>query len=132
MRKTILHIIWGATYILCACLGFIQQRPTGVQGLLTAFSILFFLPPALLLLFAAREHDKKEARLLFRLSALSLGLTLLGLVLTIATAAGSGAVVKLSNIYLTVVSAPMYCADSWVLPLFFWACLLFTGRKFSK
>lgn len=132
MRKTILHIVWGAAYILCACLGFIQQRTEAVQGLLTALSVLFFLPPALLLFFAAREGDKKEAGLLLRLSGLSLGLTLLGLVLTIATAAGSKTLVSAANVFLTLVSAPMYCAGSWALSLFCWACLLFAGMKFRK
>lgn len=132
MRKTILHIIWGAAYILCACLGFIQQRSAAVQGVLTALSLLFFLPPALLLFFAAREKDKREAGLLVRLSALSLGLTLLGLVLTIATAAGSKTVVNLANVMLTLISAPMYCSGSWALSLFCWACLLCAGLKFRK
>lgn len=132
MRKTVLHIAWGAAYILCACLGFIQQRSAGVQGLLTALSLLFFLPPALLLFFAAREGDKKEILLLFRLSLLSLGLTLLGLVLAIATAAGGKTLVTLANAALALVSAPMYCANSWALSLFCWACLLCAGMKLRK
>ena len=132
MRKTILRICWGAGFILCACLGFIQQRSSALQGLLTILSILFFLPPALSLFFAAREQDKSEAKLIRNLSGLSLGLTALALCLSIATAAGNGTVVRLSNILLTLVSAPMYCSGSWALSLFFWACLLFTGIKFSK
>ena len=132
MRKTVLHSFWAAGLILCACLGFIQQRSAGVQGLLTALSLLFFLPPALLLFFAAREGDKKEILLLFRLSLLSLGLTLLGLVLAIATAAGGKTLVTLANAALALVSAPMYCANSWVLSLFCWACLLCAGMKLRK
>lgn len=132
MRKTILRICWGTGFILCACLGFIQQRSSALQGLLTALSVLFFLPPALSLFFAAREKDKWEAKLIRNLSGLSLGLTLLVLSLSIATAAGSGTLVRLSNILLTVVSAPMYCSGSWALSLFFWACLLLTGIKLSK
>lgn len=132
MRKTILRICWGIGFILCACLGFIQQRSSALQGLLTALSVLFFLPPALSLFFAAREKDKGEAKLVRNLSGLSLGLTALALSLSIATAAGSEALVRLFNVLLTVVSAPMYCSGSWALSLFLWACLLLTGIKLSK
>ena len=81
MGKTILHTLWAAFYILCACLGFIQERSEGLQVLLTCLSLLFFLPPAVLLYQAGRKKDRKELTLLRNLSAASLGLTLLGLVL---------------------------------------------------
>ena len=81
MQKTVLHSLWAAGLILCACLGFIQERTAGVQALLTALALLSFLPPALCLYFARKNSDQKEARLIRNLSALSLGLTLLGLLL---------------------------------------------------
>ena len=80
MGKTILHTLWAAFYILCACLGFIQERSPSLQALLTCIALLFFLPPAVLLYQAGRKKDKKELTLLRNLSAASLGLTLLGLV----------------------------------------------------
>lgn len=131
MRKTVLHSLWAAGLILCACLGFIQERTAGVQALLTALALLSFLPPALCLYFARKSSDQKEARLIRNLSALSLGLTLLGLLLAILTAPMGGSLASAVNLFLSIVSAPMYCSSSWAVPLFFWACLLLTGAKFG-
>lgn len=131
MRKTVLHSLWAAGLILCACLGFIQERTAGVQALLTALALLSFLPPALCLYFARKRSDQKEARLIRNLSALSLGLTLLGLLLAILTAPMGGSLASAVNLFLSIVSAPMYCGSSWAVSLFFWACLLLTGAKFG-
>lgn len=131
MRKTVLHSFWAAGFILCACLGFIQERTAGVQALLTALALLSFLPPALCLYFARRDSDKREARLIRNLSALSLGLTLLGLLLAILTAPMGGSLASAVNLFLSIVSAPMYCGSSWAVFLFFWACLLLTGAKYG-
>lgn len=122
MHKTILHTLWGVWYILCACLGFIPERTPGVQGLLTAASLVFFLPPALLLARAGREKDRKELRLVGILSGLSLALTALFLALAIATAPRDSA--TLVNAVLAVVSVPMYCSGVWALSIFLWAGLL--------
>lgn len=132
MRKTVLHILWAAGFILCACFGFIQDRTAGVQALFTVLSVISFLPPALCLYFAHRENDQKEARLVRNLAALSLGLTLLGLMLAILTAPKGGIPASAINIFLSIVSAPMYCSSSWAASLFFWACLLLTGTKYGK
>ena len=132
MRKTVLHIFWAAGFILCACLGFIQERTADVQALFTALSVVSFLPPALCLYFAHQESDRKEARLVRNLSALSLGLTLLGLLLAILTAPKGGALASAVDLFLSIVSAPMYCGSSWAVSLFFWACLLLTGAKYGS
>ena len=89
------------------------------------------LPPALCLYFARKSSDQKEARLIRNLSALSLGLTLLGLLLAILTAPMGGSLASAVNLFLSIVSAPMYCGSSWAVSLFFWACLLLTGAKYG-
>ena len=89
------------------------------------------LPPALCLYFARKSSDQKEARLIRNLSALSLGLTLLGLLLAILTAPMGGSLASAVNLFLSIVSAPMYCGSSWAASLFFWACLLLTGAKYG-
>ena len=127
MGKTILHTLWAAFYILCACLGFIQERSEGLQVLLTCLSLLFFLPPAVLLYQAGRKKDRKELTLLRNLSAASLGLTLLGLVLAIATAPRTTA--GLFNLVLALVSAPMYCGSIWALSILLWACLFLASAE---
>lgn len=130
MGKTILHTLWAAFYILCACLGFIQERSEGLQVLLTCLSLLFFLPPAVLLYQAGRKKDRKELTLLRNLSAASLGLTLLGLVLAIATAPRTTA--GLFNLVLALVSAPMYCGNIWALSILLWACLFLASAEVRR
>lgn len=130
MDKRILHIWWAAMYILCACLGFIQERSAGVQTVLTLVSLVFFAPPVCLLVQAARRKDGKELKLLRNLSLLSLGLTLFALVLAIATAPRGAAFAV--NAVLTVVSVPMYCGKVWALSLLLWACLLLASMEVGK
>lgn len=127
MGKTTLHTLWAAFYILCACLGFIQERSPSLQALLSCIALLFFLPPAVLLYQAGRKKDKKELTLLRNLSAASLGLTLLGLVLAIATAPRATA--EFFNLVLALVSAPMYCGNIWALSILLWACLFLASAE---
>lgn len=130
MRKTFLHILWAAMFILCACLGFIPERTPGVQAALTAASWLFFLPPAVLLVQAGREKDQKELRLLTWVSALSLVLTVLFLVLAIASAPRQSAAAV--NALLAVVSVPMYCSGVWALSILLWAGLGFAALEVGR
>ena len=81
MNKKILYALWGGLFILCAGLGFIPE-PSGAAGwALTGISVAFFVPPAMLLYQAGRESDRRTQSLVCWLSALSLGLTLVLLVL---------------------------------------------------
>ena len=130
MGKTILHTLWGAAFILCVCLGFIPERSAGLQAVLTAVSLLFFLPPAVLLYRAGKEKDKKELRLLGLLSGLSLVLTALLLALAIATAPRQSGLAV--NAVLAVVSAPMYCSGVWALPILLWAGLGLASLEVGK
>ena len=45
MKKSHLFALWGVLFVLCAALGFLPES----SGWMTAVSVLFFLPPALLL-----------------------------------------------------------------------------------
>lgn len=120
MNKKILYAVWAALFILCAAFGFLPERSGTVQALMTLLSLLFFLPPAMLLYRADRKTRKRVGLL----SALSLGLTLVLLVANIVFATASTAVGDLLHGILTVVSTPMLCCGSWALSLFLWACLL--------
>ena len=66
------------------------------------------------------------------LCALSLGLTLLLLIVNFMTALSSEFLGTVVYGILTVVSAPMICSGYWVLSLFLWACLLMVSLKKSK
>ena len=54
MKKNHLFALWGLLFILCAGLGFHPEE----TGWMTFVSLLFFLPPALLLHQGSREEDR--------------------------------------------------------------------------
>lgn len=128
MKKNTLYVLWGVLFSLCAVLGFIPgfsaQVPVGLRAGLMALSLVCFLPPFRLLQLAGREKDMAVVKLVRNLSALSLGLTALVLVLSVAmTMAGDG-VGNFLHVVLILVSSPMMCSGYWAASLFLWACLL--------
>jgi len=126
MKKKTLFALWGGLFILCAGLGFIPNPEGAVRIGLTLLSVLFFLPPALLL----RLHgDRATVTLVRNLSLLSLALTLLALVLNFLFALSSETVGSVLHYVLIIVSSPMVCSGYWVLSLFLWACLLTLSRN---
>ena len=120
MNQKTLFIIWGALFILTAVLGYF---PAGWWS--TAASILFFIPPFVLL----HRGGRDTVRLIRNLSALSLGVTLVVLILNFVLAVSTEILGNILHIVLTIVSAPMLASGYWVLSLFLWACLLMTGLK---
>ena len=136
MSKKILYALWGGLFILCTGLGFIPgfspEVGSGVRAALTVLSVAFFLPPAWLLYAAGRQKDTQTLKRVRNLSALSLGLTVLTLILNLLSALGT---VTLGNVLygiLIVVSSPMVCSGYWALSLFLWACLLLVSLKLLK
>lgn len=128
MSKRVLFTLWGCLFIICAGLGFIPAPAGVLRGVLTGLSLVFFLPPAVLLYGA----DKQTARLIRNLAALSLGLTLLTLIASVVTAVLSERIGNMLHGFLVVVSSPMICSGYWVLSLFCWACVLMVSLKKCK
>ena len=132
MKRNLLYTLWGGLFILCAGLGFIPE-PEGRLGLLlTLCALFFFLPPAFLLYQAQKQQDKETILLIRNLSALSLGLTLLLLILNFFTAFASEVLGRILHSVLVIVSSPMLCSGHWAMSLFLWACLLTVSRKMLK
>lgn len=129
MKKSTLLLIWGILYIICAGLGFIPEPQGMVRAMLFLVSLLFFLPPAVLLYRGKTQGDRDAVRLVRWLSATSLGLTLIGLCGNILAALGGAALGSIMHILLGLVSAPMFCSNFWVVSLFLWAVLLITSFK---
>ena len=125
MTKQTLLTLWGVLFLLCAGLGFLPAP----SGWTTAAALFFFLPPALLLF---RFRDAHTVKLIRNLSALSLGLTAVLLILNFTTALSSEVLGSMMYSILTVVSAPMICSGHWAMSLFFWACLLTGSLKLLK
>lgn len=125
MKNRSLFIAWAFLFILCAIGGFIPVTKTAVRILLTGLSLLFFLPPALIL----RRGSREERQLVRTLSALSLVLTLVLIIANFLTAFRSEALGNALHALLTVVGCPMITSGHWVLSLFLWACLLVASLK---
>ena len=130
MKKPVLFALWGGMFILCAGLGFIQTPSAYAQNLMTLAAVLFFVPPALLL-WQSRQ-DRHTLSIVRNLALLSLGLTVVLIVLNILSVTASAAVGDLLHGVLTVVSSPMLCSGSWALSLFLWACLMIVSLSFLK
>lgn len=127
MKKTVLFALWGGLFVISAALGLADNTKASLWA-----SILFFLPPSLLLYDAGKAGDKSAVLLIRNLAALSLGLTLVLLILNVVFAVKSQAVGNFLHGILGVVSAPMLASGYLALSLFLWACLLMVGRNLAK
>lgn len=125
MNNKILYALWGGMYLLCAGLSLIGTPAPALSLVMTVFSILFFAPPALLLINARRRGDQKTQKTLRLLSLVSLGATLLFFIANILSILGSALLGDILYYVLLFVSVPMVCSRHFLLSLFLWACLLF-------
>ena len=132
MKKSTLFGLWAGLFIICAGLGFIPEPYGVLRFLLTALSIGFFVPPAVLLYRAKQTGDGHTLQLLRNLSALSLLATVVLLALNFLSAFWPEFWGDLLHGMLVVVSSPMVCSGYWALSLFGWACLLMTSLKFLR
>ena len=129
MKKSSLMAGWGMFYIICAGLGFIPEPEGAVRIFLTVISVLFFVPPAILLYDAFSGRDRKTILLIRRLSALSLGVTLVLLIANFLAALTSEWLGTVLHVLLAICSAPMFCSNYWILSLFLWAVLLVSSMQ---
>lgn len=132
MKNNTLYALWGGFFIVCAILGFIPQPEGSLRWLLLCVAAVFFLPPAILLYRAVQARDRHTILLIRNLSALSLGLTLLLIVLSILAAPGSLWLGDFLHGILVIVSAPMLCSGQWAGSLFLWACLLMVCLRYRN
>lgn len=132
MKKSTLMAIWGIFYIICAGLGFIPEPAGAVRIFLTVISLLFFVPPAILLYDGIAAGDRKTVRLIRLLSAASLGATLALLIGSFLTAMAGDTLGRVLHVLLGICSVPMFCSNYWVLSLFLWAALLMASFQKGK
>ena len=129
MKSQFLYALWGALFILCAGLGFIPEPAGVLRVLLTGLSILFFLPPAVLVWKGRREKDRMALSLVRNLSIASLSLSVLLIISNFLTVFRSELLGDILHGVLVVVSSPMICSGHWAMSLFFWACLLISSAR---
>lgn len=128
MKKSTLLILWGLLFILCAGLGFLPEPEGAAGAVLTVLSVLFFVPPFLLL----RQAEPRTVRFIRSLSFFSLVLTMLLLILNFLSVAAGERAGLILYYMLVIVSSPMICSGYWALSLFLWACLLVYSRQLLK
>ena len=129
MKNRFLYALWGALFILCAGLGFIPESDGGLKFLRTGLSILFFLPPALLIWKARQERNRAALLLVRNLSIASLSLSVALIIANFLTVFRSQLLGDILHGILVVVSSPMICGGHWATSLFLWACLLIASLK---
>jgi len=132
MTNTYLSILWAFFYLLCGALGFVTGAEGFFYGLLIFFSLLFFVPPSVLLYRAAKTGDVRWLKRIRNLSLAWLGTTLVLIVLNIATVGMSAAAGTFFYGVLILLTSPMVCSQFWVLPMFLWACLLIVSLQEIK
>ena len=128
MKQNGFLALWGGMFILCAGLGFIPE-PTGfLRWMMTGLSLLFFLPPFLLL----GSGDRERVKLVRTLSGISLLITLVLIIANFAAFSAPETLGAALYVLLVILSSPMVCSGYWALSLFGWACLLMVSLKLLK
>ena len=132
MKRKNLYIVWIVLFALCAGLGFIQNAAGFGKFLLVLTGIGFFVPPFCLAIAGRKEKDRRALKTLRLISMLSLGVTLVLLVLNFLSVYFSAQAGLWLYVLLTMFSAPMACCQYWVLSLFLWACLMVSSVNILK
>lgn len=132
MKRKDLLALWGGWFVICAGLGFWTGADGLGKALLVMAGVGFFVPGFFLLHQAKRKRDGHTLELIRNLAALSLGLTVVVLILNFCSVGKSEALGDVLHVILGIVSSPMLCCQYWVVSLFLWACLLIAAGKALK
>lgn len=129
MTRNTWYYVWLGLFLVTAVLGFLPEQAGIMRFLRLALTVLFFLPPAVIL----KKGTQRDARRIFAVSATSLCLTVATIIVSVICARGSTGLGNFLHALLVIVSAPMVCGGIWALSLFLWACLMFACRgQFGK
>lgn len=132
MDKTILKVLWAGMFILCAVLGFVPGAEGFSYWMMVAMSVLFFVPPALLLYRSWKDRDAKQLRLVRNLALISLIGTSVLLIANFLSVLGGQLLGKILYWVLVIFSTPMICSQNWAICLFVWALVLMTAIQGEK
>ena len=125
MKEKLLYIVWGAMAVLCVGLGTLETDNLLMQIPLLLISIVFFVPPGILLYDALEAQNRKGIVRLRIISIVSLALTMVTLLAFFLTAMRSEEAASWLYEVLILVSCPMICSQYWLVSLFLWAILLY-------
>ena len=134
MTNKSLYILWAVLFALCAGLGFLGS-PAGLDTWICMLtSVLFFVPPAVIVYRGWKEKNRDAIRLVRNLAMGSLALTLAMLVLNFLSWSLPVWVGDVLYAMLVILSTPMVCSQIWFVSLGLWAgllwtCILLLGKK---
>ena len=120
MKTKNLWLVWLYLFGFSCVLGFIPNPDGLVKALLLLLGVGFFVPGALLL----KQGSRKTVGWILLISAASLVLTTVSVILNFASALMKPIWGTVLYILMGIVSTPMLCSQIWVISLFGWACLL--------
>ena len=134
LSDRVLYIAWAALYLFCVIFSAIAAPTGGWLVPELVISLLFFVPPAVLLYRGIRESRRFPLLLIRNLSIGVLALTTVVICLTFLSVGMGGGTDEglLLQVLLIIVSAPMLCSPVWGISLFLWACLLMVCIKYRK
>ena len=133
MDKSIYLALWGGMYVLCCVLGFLPEQAGFSLYVMAAVSLLFFLPPFLMVRKAKEKKDFKTLKLTRRICLISLGLSTVLLVANfLSVLSPSETLGNVLHVILSLVSVPMMSSGLPLLSLFLWACLLSISKTKAK
>lgn len=130
--KQILKGLWCAMFLMCCLLGFVPEQEGANRWLLFLISLLFFVPPALLLWQCRQTRDQKNLRLILYLCLASLSSTAVLLVVNLLSVLLPEWVGNAVHWILAVVSTPAFCSHMWIVSLLLWAILLWCSIIFLR
>ena len=132
MSNTVLYVLWGALYVLCAGLGFVADPGKGLRFLMTALSVALFIPPMVLSHRSAETGDRRTLQLVRNLSFAWLAAASVLLVCNFLSVLASQWVGDILYGLLIMVASPMVAGGYWVLTIFLWAWLFWDARNKLK
>lgn len=131
-KVTVSYCVWLCLYILCVGLGTVEKVAGIGKVLFLLTSLIFFLPGVYLIWLGKREKNRKIL-LWVRICAIcSLALTMIVFCANVIAVSAGAAVGRFLYDLLNLVSAPMLCAQYWILSIFLWACLLSASLMKTK
>lgn len=132
MKNSTLWTLWGCLYIVCAIGGCLPVQDGIGKWILIFLSLVFFVPPAILLYLASRSGNKKSIR---RIRNISFGWLVGALVLilcNILSVLADQLTGQILYYALAILSSPMICGQVWVVSLFLFSCLMIAAHRELK
>ena len=123
VKEIIAYCVWLCLYILCVGLGTVEKVEGFGKVLFVLTSLIFFLPGIALLVMGFKKQNRNMILRVRLVAICSLALTVIVFCCNVAAVTASGNVGNFLYDLLNLVSAPMFCAQYWILSLFCWACL---------